>query len=234
MGYCYLATAKTKQMKKLLLSIFVLILCLGSSAQNTYNGDFNGIKIFGKIKAELRADTETRVELLDKNDHDKLSVSFENNQVKIQSTNLLKDDYAVVVIYYKNLYSLILEAGAQAFSKKRISSDNFELDMGSGSDFDADVEFDNLNLKAGQGSVVSLSGTADSFTAQASTGADIDAGNFAADACNIKANTGANVHIKHCDNLNAKANTGSNISYEIEPDNVNKNTNTGGNISRRN
>lgn len=234
MGNCYLAIAKTKQMKKLLLSIFVLILCLGTSAQNTYNGDFNGIKIFGKIKAELRADTETRVELLDKNDHDKLSVSFENNQVKIQSTNLLKDDYAVVVIYYKNLYSLILEAGAQAFSKKRISSDNFELDMGSGSDFDADVEFDNLNLKAGQGSVVSLSGTADSFTAQASTGAEIDAGNFAADACNIKANTGANVHIKHCDNLNAKANTGSNISYEIEPDNVNKNTNTGGNISRRN
>ena len=219
-------------MRIILTLILSSIVALTAFAQNTYQGSFNQIKLFGKVKCELiKADVE-KVEVISEEDmSDKLTVGFEQKLLKIQSTKLLKDEYVVVKIYYKNFSQLSMEAGAQAYSKKRLSIDNFNLKMGSGSDFDADLETDNFTLKVGQGAIATLSGTADNINFSANTGGVIEAENFVADACIVKTSTGGVVSIKYCENLNAAANTGGEIEYLEKPKNITQKTGTGGSIS---
>lgn len=214
------------------LALVLFVQTAYSQSDNTYQGAFTGVTGVGKVKLKLISDDQNFAKVVgSKEESSNVKISFSENNVKIQALQFWKGDYIVVEVHYKNLMSINLDAGAQAYASSRINSNNLSIDLSAGADFDADVECELLTLKAGQGSSLSISGTADNLTASASTGAEIDAGAATFDSCSLKSNTGSELTVRKCDNMKAKAGTGGMIYYKLAPNNSNNSSNTGGEIS---
>lgn len=215
------------------LALVLFVQTAYSQSDNAYQGSFTGVTGVGKVKLKLIADSQSFAKIIGTNEEaSNVKISFSNNNVKVQALQFWKGDYIVVEIHYKTLMSINLDAGALAYASARINSNNLSINLSAGAEFDADLQCDLLTLKAGQGSVLTVSGTADNLTANASTGAEINAQKAAFDSCTIKSNTGSEITVKSCDNLTAKANTGGMIFYSVQPKNSNISSNTGGEIRK--
>jgi hypothetical protein len=220
-----------KKFTYLALALTLIIQSAYSQSDNTFQGSFTGVNGVGKVKLKLIADDQNFAKIIGGNDEaSNVKISFSENTLKIQALQFWKGDYIVVEVHYKNIMTIDLDAGAQAYATSRINSDNLSINLSAGADFDANVECDMLNLKAGQGSSLTISGTADNLTATASTGAEIDASAAVFDSCSLKSNTGSELTVNSCDSMKAKAGTGGMIYYKITPKNNNNSTNTGGEI----
>jgi hypothetical protein len=215
------------------LALVLFVQTAYSQSDNSFQGSFTGVSGVGKVKLKLIADSQSFAKIVGSEEEaGNVKISFTNNNVKVQALQFWKGDYIVVEIHYKNLMSVNLDAGALAYASARINSDNLSIDLSAGSEFDADLQCDLLTLKAGQGSVITITGTADNLIANANTGAEIHAQKAAFDSCTLKSNTGSNITVNTCDNLTAKANTGGMIYYVTKPNNNNISTNTGGEIKK--
>ena len=218
--------------------VVALVLCVQmgfSQNDNSFQGSFTGVNAIGKVKIKLIPGNQTFAKIIGSNEEaGNVKISFANNNIKIQALQFWKGDYILVEVHYKTLMNVDLDAGALAYTSARLSSQNLNINLSAGSEFDADVECDLINIKVGQGSVLTLNGTADNLSATANTGAQIDAEKAVFETCTLKSNTGSEVVVKTCDSMTAKANTGGMIYYYTAPKNSNMTSNTGGEIKMKN
>lgn len=233
-------------MKKLILSIGLLI-SVALNAQDTkiindanaverkLESNFTAIQVSSGIRLYLSQSNQQSlaVSASDINQLKGLITEVVNGTLKIYYDNKLvpvKGDNKRLTVYlsFKSINKLSADAGSLVIIDSSITADNIDLEVTSGAVISGKIQVKELNMNLTSGASVKISGRADKFIVNASTGAILDGYNCIADNAEVVASTGAMLQISVNKQLNAKASTGADIKYKGEAINHNIKKHTGG------
>jgi len=138
-----------------------------------------------------------------------------------------------VIVHVTNINNIQSSSGADVHSTGNIKATAITLKASSGSMMDLKLNAQQIDCDTSSGATIHLSGKANTFTASASSGSNIDADNLIAKKCNSKASSGASVDVNCTQTINAKASSGANIEYKGNPTEVEKSKSSGGSISSK-
>ena len=128
----------------------------------------------------------------------------------------IKGDKALkAYVSYKTLNRLSASGGSDVNVDGTITSNDFQLNISGGSDFEGKVLVSSkLSVSASGGSDVTISGTAQKLDINASGGSDFDGYDLAADECEINASGGSDINVTVNKELSAEASGASDISWK--------------------
>ena len=230
--------------------LIVLTALLFASCGNTI---FDGIKGNGNVQTEKRTITEkfTKIEvsrgleiILEQGDQVEIEIEADQNLVKHITTKV--ENGTLLVSSDENIYSseketvkikmpiidgLSSNSGSNIKSKNTLKGTLISVRASSGSEVQADLEFDTINLEASSGSDITIAGKALKSKANASSGSQINADDLLANEIIAEATSGSSIEIHPLLKLAAKASSGGSIDYTGTPKVVTKEENSGGDVS---
>jgi hypothetical protein len=238
-------------MKKAILGFTALFAALLTMAQDgRYNdpnaetrqvASFTGIKVSTGIEMVLSQGNEQAVAVSagDVEDRDRIKTEVKDGVLKIyydgkaynkkrKSTSKLKAYVSVV-----SLRSLHATAGAVIKVDGTLKADDLEIDLSAGAHLQGSLSVGQMTVSQNSGALARLSGNARQLRLSVSSGANFRGYEFAAEKCNIGANSGGNVEITVNEELEAKANSGSNVRYKGGCRLVGAQTSSGGSIKSK-
>lgn len=136
-----------------------------------------------------------------------------------------------IYVYLPKVFGLRSSKGAVMQTQNRIKGDSLVLEASSGSILKAEFWYKNVMINGKEGSNLKLTGASNNVIIDVSAGSTIDADEFEATKCSIKASYGGNVKIQILTSLSADANTGGTITYIGNPK-VDKTKSLTGNVQK--
>ncbi len=219
-------------MKKLLLSLITLF-SLTAFAQDTkvindanatarsLSGSFTAISVSSGIDLYLSQGNEESlaVSASDQKHMDRFKTEIVNGTLKIYYDNkgmTWKSENKKLKAYvsFKTLQKLNVSAGSDAKVTGSINTDDFTLDVSSGSVFKGDINAKTISADVSSGASIRISGKSDKLKIDVSSGADFKGYDLVTDYCDASASSGAGVHVTINKELNAKASSGGDIHYK--------------------
>jgi uncharacterized protein YdeI (BOF family) len=236
-------------MKKIFSAIIAILVLTSAIAQNKVVNDanaqvrtasgFHAIKVSTGIILMLNQSNEEAVAVsaAKTEDRDRIVTVVENGVLKIYydnksmsfSTNNKK---LRAYVSCKLLDGLSVSSGAQVEVDGTIKSVNLSLNFSSGSGFKGDIAVTELKIDQGSGSTATISGTASSVRAEASSGSALHAFDLQSDQCDVSVSSGADLDISVHKSLKASAHSGGQISYKGSGVVTTINTGSGGSVSK--
>lgn len=230
-------------MKQLLL-IFSILYCQFSIAQENSNyktedrnlPPFQFLKVFGNIEIELNEclpnEEKVHIKALEL-ETSSVETKVENGELRIR---LLKDLFSKgrvkIILFVADIQEVKLSAGARIFYDEALRTDNFKIDLNSGSEARLDVICKNLILNISEGSKIHISGKAETFELAAFTKSTVESFGLISRKSKVKSNTNSKVLVNCLDELEMKATMGGKIIYRGSPKISVETANTGGEITR--
>lgn len=183
---------------------------------------FDEIALTGIIEVTLLQGNEEKVVLTTDNfDRDDVMVRVEEGTLIIKVLkSLVKDAKIEIQVTYQQLRRIKANAGAMVTANNPIVIDKLDLKANSGAEMELQVEVNKLKARLAEGAQIHLSGTTESQTVTASTGAIYDAYDLQSDYTYVNANTGASAEVIATKSIEATANTGGQVEYKGEPENI--------------
>ena len=219
-------------------NIFVFAFCIAIAALSAQSDikqieSFRGVSFSGNVDIELiPGDKEGYVVT---QDHEDLKIDVKDRVLKISLNKVGRvfnnNKAATVTVYYENLSSIKVNAGAQLSHQGVCHFDEMKMRFGSGATGKLEVEGNHLDAGTGEGAVVSLSGKVKSLQAQSSTGAHLKASRLDSDNTDVDADTGGVASVVANKSIEARASLGGTISYQGNPEKFDVKETLGGNIS---
>lgn len=184
-----------------------------------------------EVIVEQGAATEVEVEV-DDNLMEHIVTRVENGTliVKIDG-NINTMESAIVRVKTKTIEGLESSSGASIKTINKLSGTSLALKTSSGSNIQADLEFEKVNCESTSGSEIKVSGKALALETKSSSGSEIDAQDLAANEIFAQSTSGSNTTVNPIVLLDAKASSGSSIDYIKEPKKVIKEETSGGSVS---
>jgi hypothetical protein len=134
-----------------------------------------------------------------------------NNGLKFAKGNKALKAY----VSYKTLERLEASGGSDIHVEGTIKSNELQMEISGGSDFDGKVNIDTrLSIEASGGSDVSISGSARELNIDASGGSDFDGYGLVTDTCTVQASGGSDISITVNKELSAEASGASDVSWK--------------------
>lgn len=140
-----------------------------------------------------------------------LKIYYENNDFNWTNTGKRK---LKAYVSFKTLEKLNASSGAEVHVKGMIKSEKLEMDFGSGASFNGEIETSTLEIEQSSGAEITATGKSDKLIVSANSGASFKGFDFAAEYCDAKATSGADIKINVSKEINAKANSGGGIKYK--------------------
>ncbi len=211
-----------------------------NARKRTLNAAFNAIEVSDGIELYLSQGSEESIAVSVSNDKylDRFITVVEDGTLKIYY-----DKKAMVwnnnerrklkaYVSFKNLQRLKGSSGAQVSVKNVLAVSSLQMAFSSGSQFNGTVAVSNLEATQNSGSEIILSGTADHFKSNLSSGALLKGYDLTVNYCEAKASSGAEVRITVNKEMAARANSGGSIRYKGEGVLKDINVNSGGSVKR--
>lgn len=217
----------------LLMSIFALGIAQRSEVRTT--GSFDEISTTGGILVELVPGDKEEVKVrVSEVDLDKVVTEVSNGVLKIRmKPGIYKNATINVTVSYQTLRELRATAGGEYYSRSVLSGDKLSISAIAGGIATLEVDVNAVELKAGEGSRVEISGLARSQRSAASSGGVILAEELESETVSVKANTGGRAEIYVLENLEANVSTGGRLTYFGNPAIETIKSNLGGKIEKR-
>ncbi len=178
--------------------------------------DFNSISASRGINITFVKGLQPKAEIHIKNSSpENVIIEQKGEQLSVRMRPNKDKDVAVTVfisIGMNKLNVLNVGTGAKVYSETTINSDNLEIEQGSGSVVELDINIENVALTCSSAST-QLTGKSNFVDIKASVGANIETTQLKSSEMNISANLGANVVVCVQDKITAKAFTGARIAY---------------------
>ncbi|MFT4033618.1 MAG: head GIN domain-containing protein [Siphonobacter sp.] len=230
-----------------MIRYYVLLAGLGMSvlghAQNTKTIDikpFSKVRILGCVTAELKQTSSPSLTVSANRNVDEARLTFDNKGDEL----IIRQEWGKEVFKKGdcrasdikiNLGFLALEAittgvGAEVTVLTPLQTRDLDLDATTGSRLTLQAEVKNLIVKSVQGSVVTLSGTADEQQVTVNTGGELHGYDLNSEDAFVKANTGGVAQINVSKRLDAKASTGGAVRFKGNPAKKEVNTSLGGEV----
>lgn len=239
--------------KLIVICTKIIIAAIVALLFTSCNQVFDGIKGNGNVQTEQRKITEpfTKISvnrglevIVEQGDEVLVEVEADENLLSHITTKV--ENGTLIVTTDENIYSAkseiirvkmptieALEAsgGSNLSSNETLKGLNLVVKSDSGSEIDANVEFDNITSESTSGSNISLTGKALKYTSSSSSGSETDAKNLLANDVISQSTSGSSSEVHPIVSLKAKASSGASIEYEGTPKNISKEENSGGSVS---
>ena len=220
---------------KFLFILLTTVFSFGVSAQKstsiddpnakarTLNGSFTAITVSDGIDLYLTAGTQESlaVSFADEKYEEKfktevvdgvLKIYFDNRGINYSDNNRRK---LKAYVSFKTLEKLTASGGATVKLPNAITVNNLEMKFTSGSLFEGEVlKQKKLLLIKTVVQVVTMSGSSEKITIEASSGSIFKGYEFATDYCDAKTSSGGEIRISVGKELSAKAHSGGGIHYK--------------------
>ena len=198
-------------------------------------GEFDQIKVTRGMNVYITQGSPAKVVVIaDSNLLDVIETEVRGGVLEVTAKeNIRWAKEKKVMVTVEKLSGVETNAGANAWSKSLIVSDNLKLQASSGANLTMEVNAKSLSAECSSGANIHLSGTAKVAELDASSGANLKGQDLKADECNIGASSGGNSSATVMVKLDANASSGGNVVYYGEPTSTNVNSSSGGNIHHK-
>lgn len=224
-------------MKKIVFIIFFSSLSLTNLfAANSLSrnlDDFHSIDVFGNIKITLiKGDSTKMMMKSEQYDLSKVTTIVKNGELKIKSSGLGDKNEVYIILYYKNINELTLDAGGNLIKTDTLKSNKFDLKVAKGSLAVAIFEVKELGVIVSNGGEARIYGRTDKITVNSNAGSLLDAYKLQISEADIFATTGGRININVIDKISAKARLGGVINYKGNPKTESVDPSSGGKINK--
>jgi len=198
---------------------------------------FNSVEISGSISAELIASDVEKVEykitkgdaknLIIKTTKKNLIVKTDGNWYKGTQTS------AKVKIYYKSFDDLEVSSGSSVSVKDHLRTDNFDLEVSSGSTCTMAVTADAVDIEVSSGSTLTLDGRASASDVEVSSGSSFRATDFTTGRADIEVSSGSTAQLEVTKSIDGEVSSGSTLRYSGDPSKVDVEKDISSSVSKR-
>lgn len=238
---------------KTTLKLIVLLLTLSLTSCNGNLNLIDGIDGSGNVVTEKRnietpftkIQASTGVEvILEQGSPSEVEVEVDDNLMKYIVTrvengtlivkidgNINTMESAIVRVKTKTIEGLESSSGASIKTINKLSGTSVALKTSSGSNIQADLEYEKVSCESTSGSEIKVSGKTLALDTKSSSGSEINAKELASNEITAQSTSGSSTTVNPIVLLNAKASSGSSIDYVKEPKKVVKEETSGGSVS---
>jgi hypothetical protein len=217
-------------MKKIICS-FLLISSIAFSQTEKSVGDFNKVTSFDQIEVLLIPSDENKV-VLDGSGSEDVEIVNKNGELKIRMrlTKMLSGDNISATVYYKNIDAVEANEGSRISSEASFEATAFDIKAKEGAQIKIKINVDRLTARIGNGSTVTVSGTAKNQDVLINSGGIYEAEKLKTSQTIITANAGGDADIFATDLVDAKVRAGGDIRIFGKPKQINQKIIAGGTI----
>ena len=221
-------------MKKLVYSL-LLISSVGFSQTEKAVGDFNKITAFDQIDVILIQSDENKV-VLNGSGSNEVELVNKNGELKIRMpfTKLLSGDNISATVYYKKIEAIEANEGSHIASDDVFKSVAFDIKAKEGAQIKLKLDVARLTVRVGNGSTVTVSGTAKNQDVLVNSGGIYEAERLETNQTIITANAGGDADVYATDLVDAKVRAGGDIRIFGKPKQINQKIIAGGTIKEGN
>lgn len=194
---------------------------------------FDKLEVFGKLVVELvKGDKEKIIIESQEIDPGKITTKVSNKTLKISmAEDLFASAKSVrIIVTYVQLYEIRSKGGAEVRSESPVKADRLVYEAVTGGNIYVDVDVKSLEASIGQGSLIYISGKADSQLIMANSGGVYSGYEVECRETEVKVSTKAKAKVFAQEVLNAQAATGGWIGYQGNPKQKIIKTNLGGKV----
>lgn len=194
-------------------------------------GDFDKVKVFDQISAELVPSDVNKVEISGKRSKDVI-VANQNGELKLAMppSKLLKGEEIEAKIYYKQLKSVDASEGGYISSQQAVSSPRLEVTAKEGAEIKLELEVEILKVKSVTGAKINLEGKASDQEISIGTGGIVEAKSLVTDRTEVSINAGGEADVNATKYVKARTKAGGEITIYGNPQSVDKKSILGGTI----
>ena len=233
--------------------VITVIALLFSSCKHSINFG-NGIDGNGMVKTEKRTISEkfTKIEsnrglevVVEKADVVDVEVEADSNllqhitTVVENGTLIISADEDIdnaeelkVTVKMPLLEAITATSGSSIRSRNTLKGTSIKVESNSGSEIEATLEYENIDVETTSGSNTTLSGKALQLKTTTNSGSQLNAATLEANEVTSEATSGSSSEVHPLVTLNATATSGSSIEYLGTPKNIIKEENSGGSVSK--
>jgi len=223
-----------KSVMIVLLLSFISHLGFSQNSEERKIETFDKIHVFGNIKVEMRAGQNNLLQIKSENiPLHELKSTVKNGELDIKiSTNLFKDEFIYVTIFYKDLKEISANGSTEIKLLDTLKCEKLTITSTSGARVILKAEIDTLLLNAYQGAQIDIRGKSKSIDSFINNGGVLSATDLICDDVKIKMNTRGKAEITVNKKLYATINTGASLSYFGKPECEEIKTSLGGKVSK--
>lgn len=216
-----------------LLIMMVPLLAPGQEIADRKPGEYERVRVFGKMNVRMIPGTEPNVHIEAKGvSLEKIKTSIDDGELKVKLSKLFASDAEVYVeITHGELKGIEALGDADVVFDKPVIAPRFDIQSTMGSIVELAIETQHLDLKAYQGGQVQVKGSTDSLDAFVNTGGILSGTDLVCQRVGIRMNTGGKGEVTVEKELEATVNTGSDFSYFGRPASTDIRTSFGGTVS---
>ncbi|WP_298117714.1 head GIN domain-containing protein [Flavobacterium sp.] len=221
-------------MKKIIYSL-LLVSSIAFSQTEKNVGDFNKVTSFDQIDVLLIPSDENKV-VLDGSGSEDVEIVNKNGELKIRMrlTKMLSGDNISATVYYKNIDAVEANEGSRISSEATFEATIFDIKAKEGSQIKIKINVDRLTARIGNGSTVTISGTAKNQDVLINSGGIYEAERLETNQTIITANAGGDADVYATDLVDAKVRAGGDIRIFGKPKQINQKIIAGGTIKEGN
>jgi hypothetical protein len=230
---------KYKEMKKLLLLIFVSFMTLSSFSQQKEErklGDFNEIKVSNAINLYLKQGNDTKAVIeADGIDLDQVITEVSGGRLKVSvksNNNFRRSVHIKVYLTYKSLEVISASSASDVYSESIIKTEDLKVIAGSAASVKLNIDVERLEMSVASAGDIEISGTADEIQGTARSAGDIDAFDLVAKTADVNAHSAGGIKINVTDDIKARASTGGSVKYKGNPLRSNTDSSSGGSVRK--
>lgn len=199
----------------------------------TINEKFTKIEASRGIEVIVEQSETTSVEVeADSNLLQHITTKVVNGTLEISSDeNIDSAEAETVRVKMPIIEGLSSTSGSNIHTNNVLRGTAIKIKSSSGSEVDATLEFEDVDLESTSGSSATLSGKALKFSSKSSSGSEINASKLEANDVFAEATSGSSSDVNAIVSINAKASSGSSIDYKGKPKNVVKEETSGASVS---
>ena len=221
-------------MKKVVYSL-LLISSVGFSQTEKAVGDFNKITAFDQIDVILIQSNENKV-VLNGSGSNEVELVNKNGELKIRMpfTKLLSGDNISATVYFKKIDAVEANEGSHIASDDVFKATSFDIKAKEGAQIKLKLDVARLTARVGNGSTVTVSGTAKNQDVLVNSGGIYEAERLVTNQTIITANAGGDADVYATDLVDAKVRAGGDIRIFGKPKQINQKIIAGGTIKEGN
>lgn len=208
----------------------------GNVTRQTRNvgNNFSKIDVNRGLNVTLEQSDNYSVEVeADENLQEHITATVENETLVITTDENIDEAKAKNIhVKMPALTGIETSSGSSVTTKGKFNGTAITIKSSSGSESNAELEFDRISCESSSGSSINLKGKALELNTDSSSGSSIEARNLIVNNVVSESTSGSSTDVHPMVSLKGKASSGSSINYDSSPKTVVKEESSGGSVSK--
>ncbi len=221
-------------MKKIIFSLLIYSSITFAQIEKKV-GDFYKVTSFDQIDVTLIPAEENKI-ILNGEGSDEVEIINKNGELKIRLplTRMLSGDNISATVYYKKIVAIEANEGSRISSNAIFKTISFDVKAKEGAEIKIQIKVNRLNARVGNGSTVTIEGTAKNQDVLINSGGIYEAEKLKTEQTIITANAGGEATVFATELVDAKVRAGGDIIIFGKPKEISKKIFAGGTIKEGN